>query len=37
LLTIERGTIVEVDAVADPSRLRELDLAVSDARRDGVA
>jgi hypothetical protein len=31
--TIERGTIVEVAAVADSSRLRERDLAASDARK----
>jgi hypothetical protein len=26
--TITHGKIVEIDAVADPARLRELDLAV---------
>jgi RNA polymerase sigma-70 factor (ECF subfamily) len=27
-LTVRRGKIVEVDVVADPARLRQLDLAV---------
>jgi RNA polymerase sigma-70 factor (ECF subfamily) len=27
-LTIEGGRIVEIDILADPARLRELDLAV---------
>jgi hypothetical protein len=29
-LTIARGKIVEIDLVADPERLRHLDLAVLD-------
>jgi RNA polymerase sigma-70 factor (ECF subfamily) len=28
--TVSRGKIVEIDAVADPARLRQLDLAVLD-------
>jgi hypothetical protein len=28
VFTISRGKIVEIDAVADPERLRQLDLAV---------
>jgi hypothetical protein len=30
--TIERGKIAQVDVVADPARLRELDLAVLNDR-----
>jgi hypothetical protein len=26
--TIERGRIVEIDAIADPARLRQIDLTV---------
>jgi RNA polymerase sigma-70 factor, ECF subfamily len=28
--TVRRGKIIEIDALADPTRLRELDLAVLD-------
>jgi RNA polymerase sigma-70 factor (ECF subfamily) len=28
--TVKRGKIVEIDAIADPERLRKLDLAVLD-------
>jgi hypothetical protein len=30
--TIARGKIVEIDAIADPARLRQLDLAILDDR-----
>jgi RNA polymerase sigma-70 factor (ECF subfamily) len=31
--TVTRGKIVEIDVLADPARLRQLDLAVLDDRR----
>ncbi|MGA3030511.1 MAG: hypothetical protein ABSE58_07225 [Candidatus Limnocylindrales bacterium] len=33
--TITRGKIVEIDLVADPDRLRRLDLTILDGRRAG--
>jgi hypothetical protein len=30
IFTIKQGKIVEIDAVSDPGRLRQLDLAVLD-------
>jgi len=32
-MTVTRGRIVEIDILADPARLRQLDLAVLDAPR----
>jgi RNA polymerase sigma-70 factor, ECF subfamily len=31
--TVRRGKIVEIDILADPARLRQLDLTVLDDRR----